>query len=55
MYLCVVSLSSHDGSAHQQLRVLQNMGQGECEYVRQQEKERARGGERVFASDKEVK
>ena len=51
MYLCVVSLSSHDWSADQQLGVLQNVGQGECAYVRQQEREL----EREFASDKEVK
>ena len=30
MYPCVVSMSSHGWSAHQQLGVLQNVGQGDC-------------------------
>lgn len=49
MYLCLVSLSSHDWPAQKQSGVLQNRGQGECEcvHVRQQENEGAGRGERV--------
>lgn len=51
MYLCVMSLSSHDWLAHQPLGVLQKAGQGEC--VSDNKRKRERGKE--FASDKEVK
>ncbi len=57
MYLCVVSLSSHDWSAHQQLGVLQNVGQGECVWqtTRERERESERGNESLPVTRKSNK
>lgn len=57
MYLCVVSLSSLDWPAHQQLGVLPNRGQGECVCmcVCQTTRKREEEEEGASASDKEVK